>query len=215
MIPAGYMAKRVAARPDWLKANHVNDICSVSNCISDDFADYINYWKHNGYWLFNSPEAIRGLVEEYSLDLTDTKLFFYELHELEYDEGEKSWKAFAPDSSFDTQVVQPEIKLLAGYDVVTFYVHTSPECSPLSCNSLASEIETNEHCLLPSLERAKELLEEGRFDNSEPGPYRIFAVYSVQWPWRIKLDGEKGIQRASPDFQECPRKRNGFTLPPT
>ena len=39
MIPAGYMAKHVAARPDGLKANQVKNIYSVSNCISDDFAD--------------------------------------------------------------------------------------------------------------------------------------------------------------------------------
>lgn len=182
MIPAGYMAKNIVARPDWLKANRVNDVYSVTNCVSDDFADYINYWKHNGYWLFNSPEVIREVSEEHSIDLAGTKLFFYEVYELEYDEDEKSWNQFSPESSFETEVSQPDAKTLEGYDVVTFYVHTSPECSPLSCNSLASEIETNEHCLLPSFENAKELLEEGKFDNSEPGPYRIFAVYSVQWP---------------------------------
>jgi hypothetical protein len=104
------------------------------------------------------------------------------VHELEYDERKKSWKPFAPEASLHTQIVQPETKLLVGYDVVTFSCHTNPECSPLSCNSLASKIETNEHCLLPSLERAKELLEQGRFDNAEPGPYRIYAVYFVQWP---------------------------------
>jgi hypothetical protein len=182
MIPAGYMAKHVVARPDWLNANRVEDIYSVSNCVSDDFADYINYWKHNGYWLFNSPETIREIAEEHFIDLTDTKLFFYEVYELEYDEDEKLWKPFAPESSFNTQVTQPDAKTLEGYDVVTFYAHTSPECSPLSCNSLASEIETNRHCLLPSFERAKKLLEKGKFGNSEPGPYRIFAVYGVEWP---------------------------------
>ena len=182
MIPAGYMAKHVVARPDWFKANHVNDIYSVSNCVSYDFADYINFWKHNGYWLFNSPETIQEVAEEHSIVLKDTKLFFYEVYEHEYDEEEKSWKPFSPESSFETQVSQPIGKTLEGYDVVTFSVHTSPECSPLSCNSLSVEIETNEHCLLPSFERAKELLEEGKFVTSEPGPYRIFAVYSVQWP---------------------------------
>jgi hypothetical protein len=25
-------------------------------------------------------------------------------------------------------------------------------------------------------------LDQGKFNNSEPGPYRIFAVYSVPWP---------------------------------
>lgn len=72
--------------------------------------------------------------------------------------------------------------MLEGYDVVTFVAQTAPECSPLSCNSLASEIETNSRCLLQSVEQAQELLENGTFDDSEPGPYRIFAVYSVAWP---------------------------------
>lgn len=182
MIPVGYMAKHVAGRPDWLKANRVADIYSVSNCMSNEFADYIDYWKHNGFWFFDSPEVIREIAKENSLDLTNTSLFYYEVHELEYDEKERSWKPFAPETSFKTQIVEPKTKQLEGYDVVTFYVHTSPECSPLSCNSLASEVETNEHCLLPSFEKAKQLLEEGRFENTEPGPYRIFAVYSVRWP---------------------------------
>jgi hypothetical protein len=62
--------------------------------------------------------------------------------------------------------------------VVSFNVQTSPECSPLSCNSLAESIEVNEHCLLPSLEIAKQLLESGAFTDSEPGPFRVFGVYS-------------------------------------
>jgi hypothetical protein len=182
MTPAGYLAKNVVTCPDWLKADHVVDVYSVSNCVSEDFADYINRWKHNGYWLFDSPEAIKEVAKEISVELENTRLFYYTVHDLEYDEDEKSWIPFEPEASFKTQVLEPEIKSLEGYDVVTFSAGTSPECSPLSCNSLASEIETNEHCLLPSFETAKELLEEGRFENSEPGPYRIFAVYSVQWP---------------------------------
>jgi hypothetical protein len=69
MIPAGYMAKHAADRPDWLRANRVNDVYSVSNCFSDDFSEYINYWEHNGYWLFNSPGAIQKVADENSIDL--------------------------------------------------------------------------------------------------------------------------------------------------
>jgi hypothetical protein len=43
------MAKRVRTSSDWLQAPHVIDIFFVSGCISEDFADYIGYWKHNGY----------------------------------------------------------------------------------------------------------------------------------------------------------------------
>ena len=182
MIPAGYMAKHIAARPDWITAQRVADIYSVSQCISGNFADYIQYWRHNGYWLFDSPEIIRALAKAHSLSLAGCGLFYYEIHELEYAEEQGRWMPFAPEPTFTTAVVRPDEKQLEGYDVVTFHAHTSPECSPLSCNSLATEIGTNEHCLLETSEQASALLEAGRFNHAEPGPYRIFAVYSVQWP---------------------------------
>lgn len=182
MIPVGYMAKRVVVRPQWIKAERVSDIFSVSDCVSKNFADYINYWKHNGYWFFDSPRIIQQLAQQNAIDLTGTKLFYYEVHDREFDDSEGQWVTFEPESSFKTEVVSPSEKALEGYDVVTFSVRTSAECSPLSCNSLATEVETSQHCLLSPFERAQQLLEEGKFKNTEPGPYRIFAVYSTQWP---------------------------------
>jgi hypothetical protein len=40
--PIGY--KRIAAAPNWLtvKAPHVADVYALGDCISSDFADYIN-----------------------------------------------------------------------------------------------------------------------------------------------------------------------------
>jgi hypothetical protein len=182
MIPAGYMAKRVSTRPEWLHAEQVVDIYSVSHCVSKDFADYIHYWKHNGYWFFDSPEIIQQLAHENSIDLKGTSLFYYEVHELQFDETVSQWTRFKPEPSFSTQVVTPSQKVLAGYDVVTFLEGTSAECSPLSCNALATEVEINPHCLLTSLKQAQHLLKSGQFKNLEPGPYRVFAVYSVTWP---------------------------------
>src|SRR5579863_7753557 len=69
MIPAGYMAKRVRRRPDWIKAAQVADIYSLSRCVSAGFADYIEHWKHNDYWLLDSPKIIQGVVSEYSIQL--------------------------------------------------------------------------------------------------------------------------------------------------
>ena len=182
MIPVGYMAKRVSVRPEWLQTERVVDVYSVSHCISNGFADYIHYWMHNGYWFFDSPEIIRQLAQENSIDLKGTSLFYYEAHEREFDEARGGWTSFGPELAFTTKVVVPPRKDLEGYDVVTFSVGTGPECSPLSCNALATKVETNRHCLLASLEQAQHLLESGQFNNSEPGPFRIFAVYSVQWP---------------------------------
>jgi hypothetical protein len=179
MIPVGYMAKRVSKRPDWFQAANVIDIYSVSGCVSD-FADYINYWKHNGYWLFDSPEVIRRLAAEHALGLDGTCLFYYEAHEKEFD-GE-SWHAYEPEPSVPTNVTLPSKKHLEGFDVVTFYAKGHPECSPLSCNSLAERLRTNSHCLFPSFEEAKTNINSGGFTKCEPGPYRIFSVYSVDWP---------------------------------
>ena len=155
-------------------------IYSVGGCLSENFADYIHFWKHNGYWLFDSPKVVLEIARENKIDLAEAVLFFYEVYELQFDSG--SWTRFEPEPSFRTNVSVPESKILEGYDVVTFYVQTSPEHSPLSCNGLASEVETNARCLLRSFEQARTLLENGTFKDAEPGPYRIFAVYSVAWP---------------------------------
>jgi hypothetical protein len=186
MIPAGYMAKRVLRRPEhlgenpvWLKVTNLDDVYSVSSCMSKDFADYIDYWKHNGYWLFDSVDAIRLLATEHSIDLTGCQFFFYEVHDLEFDHERKQWQLFEPEESFKTEVQHPKRKQLEGYDVVTFVARTSPECSPLSCNYLAETVPVNRHCLLESFDETKRLIETGAFDNSEPGPYRIFAVHSI------------------------------------
>jgi hypothetical protein len=181
MIPVGYMAKRVSPRPEWLAAERVTDIYSVSGCISKNFANYVPYWKHNGYWLFDTPEIIEELAREHAIDLQGTSLFYYEVYEHEFDEEVELWRDFEPEASFPTNVVVPRQKTLDGYDVVSFSVGTSPECSPLSCSNLARSVETNSHCLLASFEAAKDVLELGTVKDDEPGPYRIFAVHSVTW----------------------------------
>lgn len=181
MIPLGYLYKQVAARPEWLDAPQVTDIYSVSGCVSEDFADYIRYWKHNGYWLFDSPEIISEIAKEASLSLVGQKLFYYESYELQFDEDACVWTEFKPEPSFITDVLIPKGKRFEGFDIASFSCGNVPECSPLSCNAQAKKIATNEHCLIESLEEAKAVVEQGRFHGCEPGPYRIIAVYSVDF----------------------------------
>ena len=180
MIPVGYMAKRISQDTQWLEIPAVIDLYSVSSCISKNFADYIPYWKHNGYWFFDSPEIIQGLAREHSIDLTGTQLFYYETYELEYDEEEHEWLEFERED-FPTDVLTPAVKILEGYDLVSFYLGTNPQCSPLSCNHLAREVQVNPHCLFATFEDAQQVLESAIFKGVEPGPYRIFAVYSVKF----------------------------------
>lgn len=180
MIPAGYLLKRVSERPASIHTPAVNDIYSVSGCMSENFADYINHWRHNGYWLFNRPSDMDAIVEDSGADRSNLALFYYEVYEREFDEDEKAWSTFEPEASLPTDVAKPSRARLVGFDVTSFSAGTSPECSPLSCNAVADEIAVNEHCLFATFEEAKAALESGAFENCELGPYRIFAVYTVE-----------------------------------
>jgi hypothetical protein len=113
------------------------------------------------------------LCNQEKIDASHNTLFYYEMFENEYEEDSKEWSAFEPEVSFETHVQEPLNAKLVGYDVMTFTVGTSPECSPLSCNSLATEIPVNRHCLFDTFEQAIEALEAGKFDSSEPGKHGI------------------------------------------
>jgi hypothetical protein len=180
MIPAGYMAKKIMNRPEGYLSIEIVDIYSVSSCMSKNFADNIDTRKYNGYWFLDSPQIIREIAKEHAIDLTGTRLFYYEVYNLEFHE-DNEWKPFEPEASFTTDIEKPGLKNLEGYDIVTFSCGNHAECSPLSCNGLADTIPVNKHCLLSSFDNAHQLLEDGKFTNSEPGPYRILAVYSVSW----------------------------------
>ena len=159
---------------------NIADVYSVGSCVNEDFADYIDFWQHNGYWLFDSPEVIKSVARENSISLEGTKLFYYEAYEMEF--TGKEWRVFSPEPSIVTNIVLPLQRVLEGFDVVTFSAGNSPQHSPLSCNGLADDIPTNRHCLIESFEETKAALHSGKFKGGEPGPYRIFAVYSIDWP---------------------------------
>ena len=166
MIPAGYLYKFVVQRPGWLEAPGVVDICSISGCISQPFADFIKHWKHNGYWLFDSPAIMEEIAMLEGIDLSRAMLFYYEVHDDEFDDRTGAWRKFGPEPSFVTNVRKPRNARCLGYDVATFWAGAGPECSPLSCNSLAQTLQVNAHCLFTSLEQTKQAIDSGDFANT-------------------------------------------------
>lgn len=178
MTPAGYIAKKVHIDAGWLKNPAVKDVCSVSNCISETFCDYIPHWKHNGYWLFDAPELISVVAEAAGVEITGYTIFYYEVHEQQYDADCKEWQSFSAEPELQTNVRAPAEKQLLGFDVVSFSTQAAPECSPLSCNGLAGQATVNRHCLFDTFEVAYGFAQSDALNNAEPGPYRIFAVYA-------------------------------------
>lgn len=179
MIAVGYMYKDICVKPEWLKSEFVKDIYSVSSCASEDFDDWINEWKHNGYWFFDSPDIMQSIAKEKGINIAKMKLFFYRASEQQWDVDDRTWKSYKPEESFRTEVKLPKKTRLEGFDIVSFYANTSCECSPLSCNHLAESLKTNEHCLFNTYEEAINLIESNVLEDCEIGPYRIFEVHSV------------------------------------
>lgn len=94
--------------------------------------------------MFNSPTAIGSAAKSNNVDIVGARLFFYEAHEAEFDGSD--WLPVLPDESSEADVLIPSTRRLEGFDVVTS--RDGPHShSPLSCNSIAAVLKTNEHCL--------------------------------------------------------------------
>src|SRR3954447_479024 len=94
MIPAGYMLKKTVTRPDWLPG--VDDICSVSDCVSVSFLDFTKYWKINGYCFYNSAADIVALCSAEEINMSGYTLFYYEVFEQQFDDERREWSPFEP-----------------------------------------------------------------------------------------------------------------------
>jgi hypothetical protein len=55
-----------------------------------------------------------------------------------------------------------------------------PECSPLSCNSMASEFQVNRHCLLVTFDEACAAAARFSIEQPEPGDYYVAEVLEKQ-----------------------------------
>ena len=184
MIPAGYLLKRIAPRPEWLKAPQVTAVYSVADCVSSDAVDIQRQWQHNAMGVASDPQTLWDLARQEGLDVSEARLFYYEVHERQIDFdglGRRRWQPLSrlPSAAEDATVVRPSRPTqLAGYDVVVsqdFLEH-----SPLSCNSVAEHLPVNEYCLLAELDQAVQAIEGGVFNLCEPGIYRIFAVHEIE-----------------------------------
>lgn len=180
MTPLGYIARRVIPRPGWLNAPHVESIYSVANCMSEDFADYIEFWRHNGHWLFDRPSIITDICEESCIEISGLTFLYLESELIQYDADQKKWMAYEPDSSFSTDVTKAHDAKLLGYDVTTSYYSPKPEHSPLSCNHIASVVPVNKYCLIDHLDEDRNHIENGAFVSSEPGHLRVIAVHEIE-----------------------------------
>jgi hypothetical protein len=172
---AGYFPKHVVTAPVGLACPMVDDICSVSGCISSRPEDWVGHWMHNELGFFNTVEQARRVVPE---DGPPTTIFAYRMLLTRFRGG--SWEPWALPADVAPEPLAPAFRSL-GFDAVSRLMDDiiSFECSPLSCNLLAQEWPVNRHCLLADLDTAVEAAERFSIDQPEPGVYYVAEVLAV------------------------------------
>lgn len=166
----GFFPKLTEPSVEGLGVDSVKEICSVSNCISSGPHNWINQWKHNELGFYNSEEIACEVIGE---DPNNFDIYAYKLFPLRCFDDEV--ELISIESAKGS--LPPDYQFL-GYDIVTKSVADFFECSPLSCNSGASQYPVNEFCLIADREAAYRVLCEISEDGAyEPGPYYLFEVY--------------------------------------
>lgn len=172
----GFLAKRVAARPEGLGAPAVERICSVSECQSSAPLDRIETMTFNGAGLYDTEAEALAVVPE--AERADHELHGYRAHPFLFDAGVE--EVFDPREIWPEPAQEPDLSGYErlGFDVVGWGETGFFECSPLSCQGLAERIPVNRHCLVDDLEAARELgrgLGPGD-DDVEPVTYHVVEV---------------------------------------
>ena len=188
MLAAGYLLKRTAPPSGWLHSGirHVKNVASVADCVNDNVVDVQAAWQHNSFGLANTHDTLKALADEQGLDAEGAVLFYtayeYELASDGWTFDASAWRARTPvpSSSVPDAVERPseDKTTLLGFDVVVFEDYLAH--SPLSCNSVASELPVNEHCLFDDFDGAVRAIDAGAFGGGcEPGVYTVFSVSRV------------------------------------
>lgn len=156
---------------------------TLSGCIVKGFGDDISTFRHNGWYLYDTPSILAELAAAEKVPRASLRLLYAEVYPRTFSEAGVDLGELKPDPHFDTDIKPPADKTLLGYDVVNFYAGNFPECSYLSCNAMYREIDgLNEYLLFPDWQNALEKLQAGVFSHCEPGPTRLIALYDTAWP---------------------------------
>ena len=171
LVHIGYFPKKVVQRPDWLNAVGVSAIRSVSECTSSGPPDWIQRWSHNDIWVYSTIASAQAVIPE--AECNEYELHAYQMLPIKWDEGREVAISLPP---LDVERLPNDFQSV-GFDVVSIETGTTGfGHSPLSCNHMAEEIATNEHCLLNNIETAKRTACEFSCGDVEPGPYCVVEV---------------------------------------
>jgi hypothetical protein len=166
----GYFPKKAAPLPEGYDLPGVVDIASVSDCIVEGPADWIQSFTFNELGFFDDVDIAESLVPE--PDRSQFDVYAYEFLDERFAGGlAEPWTVpqlvcTPPGNDFEP----------LGFDVVSKSVTDFFECSPLSCNGAAKTFTANAHCLFDALDDAIAAAKVFSKEGWEPGPYYVARV---------------------------------------
>jgi hypothetical protein len=175
----GYFAKRSDVPGDWAQwevwkghAPAISELCSVSDCLTVSPEGWVERFLHNDLAFFNSrADALSVIPSQQGGD----SLFAYRLLSKRFVGGAEE-ELSIPD--LPVEPLGPSFVSL-GFDVVNKDLPDIVpyfECSPLSCNGMAAEVQVNTYCLIDTLGAAIAVAIDFSREPPEPGAYYVIEV---------------------------------------
>ncbi len=183
-VPVGYLAKRTA-RLGERRMGAVEEVCSVSGCISPGPPDAAQQWRHNRLGFYADEGLAFGVIPD-GEDRAAYDVYAYTMLPVAFAKGgairelnDAEREAF-DDAAHTAKPLSSDYACL-GWDVVGnslgWDASQSFECSPLTCNAMASLIATNRYGLIDDIARALAAAREIAGGQPEPGDYYLVRVW--------------------------------------
>lgn len=165
----GFFPKATLRHPLPSVGNNVEEVCSVSSCLSQAPPAWVDHWRHNDLGFYDSERTARDEIPQ---DGKSYEIYAYKVYPLVFESGTvKPWAA--------PVMVKPDLSqyTFLGHDVVSKSVSDFFECSPLTCNLAANEFAANRYGLIDAMQDAYQAAITISKGGYEPGSYYLFEVY--------------------------------------
>jgi hypothetical protein len=181
LLDPGYFPKVVVWCPEYPHTPPISHVLSVSHHVSLAPHGWIDCWRHNELGSSTGVADAKDLMSREAPGRD--RLFGDRILPQVFVRGDgRAWVA-PPD-------VRPERGLAQfishGFDVVSRWSANTLgfDCSPLSCNGLAAELETAAGCLFATVEAAIGGARQFAREQPEPGDYYVLEVLEAPFGLR-------------------------------
>jgi hypothetical protein len=171
----GYFPKKTMGKQECFANSPVQEVCSVSNCMSEAPVNWFDEWKHNDWGCYDSEAIAWGIIRD---DPALYDMYAYRIFPFMF--GGDGDSAVLVELTASAHLAEYEF---LGYDPVSRESGTTAFChSPLSCNAGFEQYPVNRFFLIDNLEEAwritAEIAKEAKDQRTwEPGPYCLCEVY--------------------------------------